>query len=101
MKLSQRSILSAILTVVACVAGASTVWAAGKAEKKKLLFFTKSSGFEHPVIKVTDGGPSFAQKNLEELGSENGFEITSTKDGTVFTAETLAKYDGFVFYTTG
>jgi type 1 glutamine amidotransferase len=68
---------------------------------KQVLFFTKSSGFEHSVIKVSDGQPSLAQKALEELGAANGFVVTHTKDGGVFTADGIAKYDAFIFYTTG
>ena len=72
-----------------------------KGKKKQLLFFTKAAGNEHAVIKVVDGQPSLAEKILKELGEKNGFEVTHTKDGGVFTPEGIAKYDGFVFYTTG
>jgi len=68
---------------------------------KKILFFSKSSGFEHDMIKEKDGQPSAAQKILTELGQKNNFEFTFTKDGSVFTPENLAKYDAFFFYTTG
>src|SRR5688572_1181401 len=73
----------------------------GKGKPKRLLFFTKSSGYEHAVIKVKDGLPSLAHKTLDELGAKNGFVITHSKDGGVFTAENLAGYDGFVFFTSG
>lgn len=90
-----------LIAFVALVLFAAAAQAAPRAAKKKqVLFFTKSSGYEHAVIK-TAGGPSLAQKILEELGSKNGFEVTHTKDGSVFTAENIAKYDAFVFYTTG
>jgi uncharacterized protein len=68
---------------------------------KKILFFSKSSGFEHSVIKCVNGQPSFAEKVLEQLAQTNRFEFTFTKDGSVFTPENLAKYDAFFFYTTG
>ena len=68
---------------------------------KQVLFFTKSSGYEHSVIKTPDGQPSLAQKALEELGAANGFIVTHSKDGGVFTPEGIAKYDAFIFYTTG
>src|SRR5580658_5134572 len=68
---------------------------------KKILFFCKSSGFEHDMIRQTDGQPSAAQKILAELGRKNNFEFTFTKDGSMFTPETIAKYDAFCFYTTG
>jgi uncharacterized protein len=68
---------------------------------KKILFFSKSSGFEHDMIKEKNGQPSEAQKILTEIGRKNNFEFTFTKDGSVFTPENLAKYDAFFFYTTG
>src|SRR5580658_1291409 len=68
---------------------------------KKILFFSKSSGFEHDMIKEKNGQPSEAQKILAELGAKNNIEFTFTKDGSVFTPENIAKYDAFFFYTTG
>ena len=73
----------------------------GAGKPKQVLFFTKSSGYEHSVIKVKDDQPSLAHKALDELGAANGFVVTHTKDGSVFTAEGIAKFDAFVFYTTG
>ncbi len=68
---------------------------------KKVLFFSKSSGFEHDMIKQTNGQPSKAQVIMAELGKKNNMEFTFTKDGTLFTPENIAKYDAFCFYTTG
>jgi type 1 glutamine amidotransferase len=68
---------------------------------KKILFFSKSSGYEHDMIKEKNGQPSEAQKILTELGQKNNFQFTFTKDGSVFTKENLAQYDAFFFYTTG
>ncbi len=68
---------------------------------RKILFFTKSSGYEHAVIKRTDGKPSFAEKILAEIGPKNGFEFTFSKDGSLFTPEYLSQFDAFFFYTTG
>src|SRR5271155_3364594 len=67
---------------------------------KKILFFSKSSGYEHDMIKEKDGQPSPAEKILTELGRKNNLEFTFTKDGSVFTPENIAKYDAFFFYTT-
>ena len=66
-----------------------------------VLFFSRSQGFEHSVIKEKDGQPSHVQKILTQLGPENHIEFTFTKDGSSFTPENLAKYDAFFFYTTG
>ena len=38
------------------------------AEKKSVLVFTKSSGFEHGVVKVVDGKPSIAEGVVREQG---------------------------------
>jgi type 1 glutamine amidotransferase len=75
--------------------------ATAKGGKKKVLFFTKSAGFEHGPIKVGPDGESHALRVLRELADKNGFEVTHTKDGGVFTAEGLAPFDAFMFYATG
>jgi type 1 glutamine amidotransferase len=68
---------------------------------KKVLFFTKSSGFEHGVIRQTNGQPSFAMGVLKGLGEKNSIEFTESKDGSLFSTEYLAKFDALMFYTTG
>lgn len=77
-------------------------WASAAGQpRRKILFFTKSSGFEHPVIKRVGGQPSYVEKILGDLGTRHGFDVTATKDGSVFTPENIAQYDAFFFYTTG
>lgn len=71
------------------------------AAPRKILFFTKSSGFEHSVISWKDGQPSFAEKVLLDLGRQNGWEFTFSKDGSKFSPEYLAQFDAVFFYTTG
>jgi len=72
------------------------------AKKKHILMFTKSSGFEHSVIRrKTAAELGHAEKILTELGATHGFDVTCTKDGRVFIPEELDKYDAFFFYTTG
>ena len=68
---------------------------------RKILFFSKSAGFEHSVIKKMGDQPSWAEKILKEIGDKHNYEFTFTKDGTIFTPENIAKYDAFFFYTTG
>jgi catechol 2,3-dioxygenase-like lactoylglutathione lyase family enzyme/type 1 glutamine amidotransferase len=68
---------------------------------KKVLFFSKSSGYEHAVIKLKDGEQGFAQKILAEIGPKHGIEFTFSKDGSLFSPEYLAQFDAFAFYTTG
>ncbi len=68
---------------------------------RKVLFFSKSSGFEHSVIKKKGDAPSLVEKVLLEVGKKNNIEFTFSKDGGMFTPENIAKYDAFFFYTTG
>ncbi len=78
-----------------------TVAFSAAAAPKKILFFTKSSGFEHSVISWKNGQPSFAEKVLLELGAKNGWEFTFSKDGSKFSPEYLNQFDAVFFYTTG
>ncbi len=71
------------------------------APKRKILFFTKSSGFEHSVITYKNGQPSFAEKVLLELGPKHNFDFTFSKDGSLFNPQYLAQFDALFFYTTG
>ncbi len=68
---------------------------------QKLLFFTKSSGFEHEVISWKKGQPSFAEKIFTELGGKHTWEFEFSKDGSKFSPEYLAGFDAVIFYTTG
>jgi type 1 glutamine amidotransferase len=74
---------------------------ADDAPRKRILFFTKSQRTEHAVIKRAGDQPSFAENVLGELALKNHWEIVTTKDGTVFTPENLAKYDALLFYSNG
>src|SRR5205085_4258375 len=74
---------------------------ADESKARKVLFFSKSSNFEHSVIKRKDGQPSYVEKLLAELGPKRAMEFTFSKDGSLFTPEYLAKFDAYMFYTTG
>lgn len=70
---------------------------------KKVLFFTKSSGFQHPVITRSAAEPeklAYAEQILTEMGAKHGYDVTCSKDGKVFTPENLKQYDVIAFYTT-
>jgi type 1 glutamine amidotransferase len=73
--------------------------AAGPA--RKILFFSKSSGFEHSVISYKKEQPSWAEKTLTELGARNNWAFTFSKDGSLFSPAYLAQFDAVFFYTTG
>lgn len=68
---------------------------------KKVLFFSRSAGFEHGVISYKTGRPSFVEKALAKLAPAHGLAFTFSKDGSLFTPEYLAQFDAIMFYTTG
>ncbi len=68
---------------------------------KKILFFTKSSGFPHSVVARHGDELAHAEKILTEIGKEHGFNVVASKDGRLFEPDQIAQWDGFVFYTTG
>lgn len=68
----------------------------------KVLFFSKSSGWEHDVIKRgEDGSRSHAEKVLAQLGTENNMVFTFSKDGSKFSPKYLADFDVMFFYASG
>jgi type 1 glutamine amidotransferase len=70
--------------------------------KRKLLFFTKSSGFEHSSIKRKSKDVlSHAEQIVTDLGAKNNYAVLCTKDGGIFSPARLAEFDAFMFYTTG
>lgn len=111
MSLDRRSFLAAS-GLAALSTTFPTCWVAGKsAAPKKMLFFTRSQGFQHDVVnRGKPNGKNFlgekgklahAEHLVTEWGKKHGFDVTCTKDGRVFVPEEIAKYDAFFFYTTG
>ncbi len=72
-----------------------------KAATKKVLFFTKSSGFEHSVIARKGDKLAHAERILTEIGKEHGFEVVPSKDGRLFDPDKIGEWDAFAFQTTG
>lgn len=85
----------------ALVFAATVSPAADSAPARKILFYTKSSAFEHSVISWKKGQPSWAEKVLQELGAKNNWGFTFLKDGTGFNKGYLTQFDAVFFYTTG
>jgi type 1 glutamine amidotransferase len=71
------------------------------ASNKSVLVFTKSSGFEHAVVKRVDGKPSLVDDTINELGNKHGFSAGVTKDGRIFDSKEFRSYAAVVFFTTG
>ena len=71
------------------------------ANEKKVLVFTKSSGWEHDVVKRIDGKPSIVDDAVTDLGNRHGFKVGVTKDGRIFDSKEFHTYAAVVFFTTG
>jgi type 1 glutamine amidotransferase len=83
------------------VGAANRILAQDKGETKKVLFFTKSSGFPHSVVTRKGGQPAHAERILTEIGKQHGFEVVASKDGGMFEPDKIGGWDAFVFETTG
>ena len=75
--------------------------ARSRTANKKVLFFTKSSGFQHSVIARKGEQPGMAERILTEIGKEHGFEVVASKDGRMFDPDKIGQWDAFAFETTG
>jgi type 1 glutamine amidotransferase len=67
----------------------------------RVLYFTKSAGYEHSVVKRENGAPSYSERILTRLGGEHQIEFTYSKDGSKFSPEYLQQFDAIIFYTSG
>jgi type 1 glutamine amidotransferase len=103
--MKRRDVLRAAgVAIVGAAAGAfPRGWVRGDEVKpKKVLFFTRSQGFEHSVVhRKTPDELGFAEQIVVDLGKKNGFDVTASKDGSLFTEEGLKPFDLIMFYTTG
>ncbi len=93
-----------LLTAGAAVVGMSVFplgWVVAEEKKKpKVLYFTKSSGYVHSVVKREGGALAYSEQMLTEWGNQHGFEVECRQDANVFDGD-LGKYDLFAFYTSG
>ncbi len=74
--------------------------AAEPKKKTRILYFTRSAGYEHSAVKPEADGLSFSDKILIDLGKKHGVEVVCSKDGRVFD-EDLDQWDAIAFYTCG
>jgi uncharacterized protein len=96
---NRRQFLRAGAVASASFALPQGLFAAGK--RSSILIFTKSSGFEHDVVKTTGGKPSMVEQAVAALGKEHSFDVTATKDGRVFDSNDFRKHAAVLFFTTG
>ena len=98
----QRRIRPLLLAATLLLATTPTLAFADEADDPiRVLFLSKSSGFQHSAIKRTDGHPSHVDTVLAQIGAERGFAVTSTKDAGLINSGQLANFDVVMFYTTG
>ena len=69
--------------------------------RKKVLYFTKSSGFQHSVVTRDGDAPAHSEKIFTEICKEHGYDVTASKDGRLFEPDQIGEWDAFAFYTTG
>jgi hypothetical protein len=102
MKYPSRFVLLATTLLLAVTLPGRAADAADRVDKKKVLFFSKSSGFQHDAVKLKmpDGRPGYAFAMMKKIGEQHDIEFTFSKDGSRFTPEYLSQFDAFVFYTT-
>lgn len=86
-----------VLLVTAFLATAT----AGLSAPLRVLYFTKSSGWEHSVVQRVNGQPSFSDRIVAELGARHGWVVTCSKDGSLFSADYFRQFDVLVFFTSG
>ena len=102
MVLNRRQMLLASGAALLGPALASSALASARSlAGKKVLFFTKSSGFQHSVITRKGTELSLAETILTKIGKDHGIEIVCSKDGTNFDPDKIGQWDAFAFETTG
>lgn len=67
----------------------------------RVLFLSKSSGFQHSTITPKGDLPSHTDSFLTKITGGLGGTITCTKDASLINKDNLANYDVVIFYTTG
>jgi len=66
-----------------------------RADKRKVLYVTRSAGFKHDVLPLSE-------QILTEIGQRSGaFEATVTQEFSALSREGLKPYSAIIFYTTG
>lgn len=102
MPMNRREMLlsAAAATLGYSALGRGSVAAVPRAAKK-VLFFTKSAGFQHSVITRSGDKLGLAERIMLELGMKNNIEIVVSKDGSLFNPDKIGQFDAFHFHTTG
>lgn len=70
-------------------------------ERRRLLMYTRSVGFQHSVVTRKGGELSLAERIVIDMGKKNNIEVVCEKDGRVFESAEFPRFDGFLFETQG
>ncbi|MDR0869639.1 MAG: ThuA domain-containing protein [Planctomycetaceae bacterium] len=97
--MKRRFFLLSALTVV-CAAVLAFGAFAQEAKKDKVLFFSRSQGFEHGPVKLRPDGTTLCGEALKKYLAGKNIELAETQNGGVFDGD-LSQYSGFIFYTSG
>ncbi len=99
--MKRRDLLKAAsAAAVGCLAFPLRWTFAADGRKQRILYFTRSAGFEHSVVHRDGDNLSHSEKIMIELGQKTGFDVDCSKDGSLFDGD-LNKYDAIAFYTSG
>lgn len=83
------SVLGGVMILVSC----ASVFAQQAEPQKEVLVFYKTEGFHHKSVDT-------AVKTIQKLGAENDFNVSSTKNTSIFLKEDIRNYDVVVFANT-
>ena len=99
--MKRRDLLSATGAAAVGLSAFPLRWVPAADEKKrKILYFTRSAGFEHSVVHREGNNLSHSEKVLTEMCKKPGIEVVCSKDGRVFDGD-LDQFDAIAFYTSG
>jgi type 1 glutamine amidotransferase len=98
--MQRREVLRSLASLV--LGGSAAVRAAqgNDVPRPRILFFTRSALFEHPVIRREGNALSFGEKAFSDLVRQAGCEAECTKDGRVFDQD-LDRYAAIATYSCG
>ncbi|RJP31476.1 MAG: ThuA domain-containing protein [Candidatus Omnitrophota bacterium] len=66
-----------------------------------LLVLTKSTGYEHEVVRRDHGVLSFVETTMLEIGARNNITVVTTKDAGMINVPQLKMFDVVMFFTSG
>jgi len=67
----------------------------------RVLYFTKSAGYEHDIVRHQGGVPSHSERVLLKLGAANDIDFVFSKDGSLFSPAYFGGFDAAMFFTGG